>query len=146
MEVHVRTSLAIEQRVEAKVAELKRDPFLGDADWNVVFRCVRLFACLLACVCVFSLPFSRPRFVLRVGSEAFVVVCVFGHTPHAYVWRFRRVKFGRGAHTHVHAQRLTNQNYTHTHIGTYKPKQTNKSPPKIKKKINPPQKTGTCRS
>lgn len=37
-EVYERTSIALEQRVEDRVMELKREPFLGDADWGLVWR------------------------------------------------------------------------------------------------------------
>lgn len=36
--VFARTSLQIEQRLESFVDELKVDPFLGDADWKMVWR------------------------------------------------------------------------------------------------------------
>ena len=37
-EVYERTSIALEQRIEDRVMELKREPFLGDADWGLVWR------------------------------------------------------------------------------------------------------------
>lgn len=38
VEVYQRTSIALEQRIEDRVMLLKREPFLGDADWGVVWR------------------------------------------------------------------------------------------------------------
>ncbi len=38
LEVYDRTSIAIEQRLEDRVCELQHEPFLGDADWGLVWR------------------------------------------------------------------------------------------------------------
>ncbi len=38
IELYVRAVSVVEASLEATARELKRDKYLGDADWNVVFR------------------------------------------------------------------------------------------------------------